>query len=293
MGDKELAEAAVRRAYLADGALVIITLIWGSTFITVKGAIQGVGPFEFLALRFGIACLALFVLFHGRLGRLGPSGLRGGAIIGVCLFVGYALQTVGLQHTTASRSAFITGLAVLVVPLLAFALLRQRIGTGVALGVVLATVGLWLLSSDGEMAFGQGELLTIVGAVAFAAHIVAIGAYAPRFDPIGLAIVQTGVTAALSAPFCLGLEWPPVVPTQEVWLAIAFTGLVASAFVLGAQTSIQRFTTPSHAALIFSLEPVFAGLFAYFLGGELLGASGILGGALIVGGMVVAELRRN
>jgi drug/metabolite transporter (DMT)-like permease len=214
-------------------------------------------------------------------------------VIGVFLLLGYALQTAGLQFTTASKAGFITGLSILIVPILALVFLRHRIGCGIVAGVALASVGMYLLSFTGDARFNVGDLLVLGCAVAFAAHIVSISAYAPRYDPIALSIVQTGFVAVVATLLSAGTEQPPLaLAPPAAWLGALYTGLIGTAAVLGVQTSIQRFTTPSHAALIFSLEPVFAALFAWALVGETLGATGLLGGALILGGMIVAELKR-
>ena len=278
--------------YGADAALVAVTLVWGSTFIVVKDGLAGVGPFEFIALRFGIACLALTLGFRGRLRSLDGPAWRAGLVIGGFLFLGYAFQTTGLLYTTASRAGFITGLSVLIVPIFARAVLGQRVGRGVLIGVGFSTVGLWFLSADGSFTFGFGDLLVLGCAVAFAAHIVSISAYAPRHDPIGLAIVQTGVVAILATAIAVGLERHFAMPAGISLFAALYTGLLGSAAVLGIQTSVQRFTSASHAALIFSLEPVFAAIFAFLIAGERLGPVGLLGGALILAGMVAAELWR-
>ncbi|HEX5416208.1 MAG TPA: DMT family transporter [Chloroflexota bacterium] len=282
----------IETPYGADAALVGVTLVWGSTFIVVKDGLTGIGPFEFIALRFGIACLALALAFIGRLRALDRAAWRAGLIIGCFLFLGYAFQTSGLLYTTASRAGFITGLSVLIVPMLARAVLGQPVGRGVLVGIGFSTAGLWFLSADGSFAFGFGDLLVLGCAVAFAAHIVSISAYAPRHDPIGLAIVQTGVVAVLAGAITLGVEGHPVVPVGSALSAATYTGLLGSAAVLGIQTSVQRYTSASHAALIFSLEPVFAAIFAFIIAGERLGPAGLLGGALILAGMVAAELWR-
>ncbi len=283
--------ADVGKARTADGALLAITLIWGSTFVVTKGALGGIGPFEFLALRFGLAFIALALIFHRRLLSFSFGELRAGALIGLWLLAGYVLQTVGLQYTSASRAGFITGLSVLAVPLIACILLRQRLGIGVGIGVALATAGLWFVSFNGEVAFGPGDLLVLGCAFAFACHIVAVGVYAIRYDPLKLTIVSIGVVAVatgLATPF---MEAPLVTPAASVWLAIAYNGLIATALLLGIQTAAQQFTTSTRAAVIFSLEPVSAAIFAYWLAGDAFGPQGILGGALIVAGTMVAELK--
>jgi drug/metabolite transporter (DMT)-like permease len=281
-----------RRAYLADAALVGVTLVWGSTFVVVKTALGGASPFEFVALRFAIAFIALAVIFYRRIFRLSGAELRAGALIGVFLFLGYGFQTLGLQFSTAARAGFVTGLSVLIVPPFAYLALRHRVGRGVVAGIALAAVGMYLLSFDGPITVGVGDVLVFCCAVAFAAHIVSISVYAPRFDPIRLAIVQTGFVAVLASVVAVVSERPLGAPSSAAWIAAGYTGIVGTAAVLGVQTSVQRFTSPAHAALIFSLEPVFAALFAYIVVGETLGPAGWLGGALILGGMLVAELRR-
>jgi drug/metabolite transporter (DMT)-like permease len=282
-----------RREYLADASLVLVTLVWGSTFVVVKEALVSIGPFEYVALRFGVAFLVLAALFQRRVRRLGAAGRQAGLVIGGFLFLGYALQTSGLPDTTAGRAAFITGLSVVLVPLFASRLLHQPVGPGLRLALVLAPLGLWLLSFDGEMSLHLGDLLVFGGAVAFAGHIVAISAYVPQYDPLALAVVQVGVVAVLAAGTALVLEHPLPAPTTGVALSAGYTGVVGSALVLGVQTSVQRFTSASHTALIFTLEPVFAAAFAYVLAGETLGPRGWLGGALILGAMLVAELKRS
>jgi drug/metabolite transporter (DMT)-like permease len=273
--------------------LVGVTLVWGSTFVVVKDALTDVGPFEFVAMRFGIAFLTLLLVGRGRLRGLGRLGLRAGLVIGIFLLLGYALQTTGLQFTTASKAGFITGLSILIVPVLAFAILRHQIGPGIIAGVALACAGMYLLSFTGGASFTLGDVLVLGCAVAFAAHIVSISAFAPRYDPIALSIVQTGFVAIIAAAISAVAERQPLPPAASVaWAPALYTGIVGTAAVLGVQTTIQRFTTPSHAAIIFSLEPVFAALFAWMLVGETLGTNGLIGGGLILTGMVVAELKR-
>lgn len=281
-----------RRAYLADLGLVGITVIWGSTFVVIKGALSGTGPFEFVALRFVIAFVALAAIFHHRLRRLERGQLWAGLIIGLFLFAGYALQTAGLQFTTASTSAFITGLCVVMVPIVAYVALGQRVGRGVVLAVMLAPIGLWLLTEGQHTSFGIGELLTLGCAGAFAAHITSISAYAARYDAIGLAIVQVGVVAALATIVTLVVEPPIAIPSEAALSGAFYTGLLGSALVLGVQTRIQQYTTATHAALVFSLEPVFAAIFAFAFAHETLGTAGLIGAAILVGATVIAEVKR-
>jgi drug/metabolite transporter (DMT)-like permease len=287
-----LAERSARRAYLADGALAVVTLIWGSTFVVVKDALLGIGPFTFLALRFGVAFVVLVVLFHRQARRLGPDGLRAGVLIGVLLALGYAFQTVGLRWTSASRAGFITGLSVVIVPLLAFLVLKQRRERLVLLGVGLATLGLWLLSADSASSLGVGDLLVFGCALAFAGHIVAIGAFAAKHEPLGLAVVQVGVVAVIASGAAVFFEAPVRLPPNSAVTAALYTGVLATAAAYAIQNSAQRFASPTHTALIFTLEPAFAAAIAWVVAGETLGLAGLAGGVLILSGMVIAEVRR-
>jgi drug/metabolite transporter (DMT)-like permease len=274
-----------------DLLLMLVALIWGSTFIVVQDSVRLTGPFTFLTLRFGIAALALAIMFRRRLVRLTRGEITSGAVIGVFLFAGYALQTLSLQLTTSSKVGFLTGLYVVMVPPLALVVLGQRPGRRAVIGVVLATLGLALLSlrDNLDLAFGWGEALALGGAAGFAAHIVAISKFAPRADPINLALVQIAVTAGLSAGVAPLVGEPLVGPPAAVWGAALFLGLVATAFALVVMNRVQQFTSSTRATLIYALEPVFAGIFGY-LAGETLSLPAWIGCGLILAGMVSAEV---
>ncbi|MBC7234341.1 MAG: DMT family transporter [Chloroflexi bacterium] len=282
-----------RRQLWADLLLLLVTLIWGSTFTMVKNAVSDYPVLPFLALRFALATLALLPLGWRRLRSLGWRGWGAGALIGLFLFAGYALQTMGLQYTSASKAGFITGLSVVIVPILSTVVLRpaQRPNASSILGVLLATVGLALLSLTQELNITRGDLLVLFCAFSFALHIVSISAFAPRHDPIALTIVQVAtVTLASGTSSLFTLEgWP--LPRPSTWFAAAFTGVLATALAFGLQTAVQRFTTPTHTALIFAAEPVFAALFGVLLAGDVLTVRHLVGGALIVIGTIVSEIR--
>lgn len=275
-----------------DLLLGLVTLIWGGTFLTVQGGVRLIGPFEFLLVRFGLAAVVLALLFPRRLARLTRRDLGAGAVVGCLLFAGYSAQTLALQLTSSSKTGFLTGLNVVIVPVLAFVALRQRPGRRALAGVALATVGLALLSLNDALDWqvGPGEVLAVICAICFAGHVVAISRFAPRADTINLALVQIAVTAVLS-----GMATPLhgeafVAPPAAVWQAAAFLGIVATAFALVVMNGVQQFTTSAHAALIYALEPVFAGLFGY-LAGETLSGPALIGCGLIFAGMVAGEWR--
>lgn len=287
--------APVRRSLLsrqvvADLSLLLVTAIWGTTFVIVKEAVAVVPPLTFIALRFTLATVAMAALFGRRLRGFGWREYAAGALIGVFLFAGFVLQTLGLQLTSASTAGFITGLSVVLVPFVGYFALGQRPGTGALVGVAAATVGLALLSLGDDLSLGPGDALVLGCAVAFALHIVAVGRFAPRIDALALTLVQLAVVCALSWPSALALERPTVPMTLEFWLVLVFVGVVATGLVFAIQNAAQRFTSPTHTALIFTMEPVFAALFARLWLAEELGPRAAVGAVLILGGMLAADL---
>ncbi len=290
-----------RRQLRADLVLLLVTAVWGATFVMVKDAVASSSVFVFLAIRFGLASAAMLPLLRWPhlTRRFIPSPLSNsltrsssaaGALLGLLLFASYAFQTSGLQYTTPTRTAFITGLSVVLVPLLAALFWRKMVQPAAIVGVLLATTGLALLSLSADFSVSRGDLLVLGCAVCVALHILTTGVFAPRSDPIRLTAVQLLTVAVLSGLFALLWERPLALPSSSVWFAAAFTGLLASSFAFGAQTVAQRFTSATHTALIFVTEPVFAALFSFVMGRETLTSRAWLGCGLILAGMLTAEL---
>jgi drug/metabolite transporter (DMT)-like permease len=276
-------------AYRWELALVGVTAVWGSTFVLVRDAVAQVPPFAFIAYRF-LAAAVLLAVLRPRLATGGQPGLlAAGAAAGLALFAGYGFQTVGLQYTTASNAGFITGLAVVLTPLLAGLLLRQPPGRWPVTGAALAAAGLALLSLQ-RLEVRRGDALVLGCAVAFAAHILLLGRFAPRFSSYRLAVVQLGTAGVLALAWA-GVAGDLVVPASaEVWIALVITSVAASAGAFLIQTRAQREVSPTRTAVILTMEPVFAGLFGFLLAGERLSGRGWLGAGLILAGMLVAEL---
>jgi drug/metabolite transporter (DMT)-like permease len=269
-------------------ALVGVTAIWGSTFVVVKDAVEKVPVTDFLTWRFGIAALVMLLVRPRSVAALGPAGRRAGTLVGVALGVGYLAQTVGLQHTSAAVSGFITGMFVVLTPLGSALLLRSRVPGSAWAAVALATVGLALLSLHG-FSVGYGELLTLGCAAAFALHIVGLGRWASSYDAFGLAVVQLLTTAVLCA--AVAVPGGLVVPHDaSVWGALAITSLGATAVAFVVQTWAQAHLAPTRAAVIMTMEPVFSGIFAVLLAGEVLGLRTLLGAALVLAAMLLTEL---
>jgi drug/metabolite transporter (DMT)-like permease len=278
------------RRWQADLTLGIIALIWGGTFVLVQNALDSVGPMTFVAGRFAVASLVLIGLFARRLRRSSRAEMLAGGLIGVWLAGGYTFQTIGLQYTTTAKTGFITGLSVVIVPALSTTLLRRPPGRSAVTGIMAATVGLGFLSLDRHLRIQSGDLWVLAGAFMFALHLVTVARFTPHFDSIRLAIAQIVAVMVLSTGSAAAFETPTLDLPLEAWAAITFMGVVATALVFTVQIYVQRFTTPTHTALLFSLEPVFAAFFGWWLANEHLGKEELLGCGLILAGMLVAEL---
>jgi drug/metabolite transporter (DMT)-like permease len=273
---------------LALVALVLVTAVWGVTFVQVKDAVELYPLFGFLAVRFAIASAVLAVPAAGRLRTLGRPGWLAGGALGLLLATGYGLQTAGLERTTVSSAGFITGLYVVFTPLLALLLFRTRVGGAVWIGVALAVVGLAMLSGIGA-GDPLGDLLVLLGSAAYSVQIVLMERYAPRHDPV--AFTQAELLAAFAgfAVVAVALGQVEVPRGWTVWGALLVTGIFASALAFLVQTWAQRRTSATRTALAFALEPVWAGFFGFWLAGDRLGALGWGGCAVIMAGIVVAE----
>lgn len=281
----------------ADAALAFVAIIWGSTFVIVKQALADVSTLYFLFLRFALATVCLLVLFTPAFRKMPwrdmSRGLGGGAAAGLFLWLGYILQTVGLKYTTAGNSGFLTGLYIVLVPLIGAAILRKRPSGREVLGITIATAGMSVMtlpSLAATFTMNRGDLLTVGCAIAFALHLLTVGYYSQRLKTEALALGQIACAALLSA-LSLRLEPLRVTWSRAVWIAIILTSIFATAAAFALQTWAQRSTTPTRTALIFALEPVVALLTAVSLGGEVLTPYAVAGGALILAGILAVELK--
>lgn len=279
-----------RTTRLATLVLLAMTACWGSTFFLIKDLQDRISALDFLAVRFPIATVALFLIFPRALAALSAESRRRAVVLGVLYAGGQVLQTVGLAHTAASVSGFITGMYVVCTPLLAAALLRTRIGVLTWVAVALAMAGIGVLTlQPGGLAFGYGETLTLVAAVIYALHIVGLGAWSRPEEAMGMSIVQLAVISVVcligAAPD--GIE----LPSRGVdWLSVLYMAVFAGALAMAGQTWAQAHLPPTRSAIIMSMEPVFASFFAVLAGGESLTARLLLGGAMVVSAMLIAEL---
>jgi len=280
----------------AELTLVGTTVVWGTTFVVVKSALTEVSPVLFLALRFSVAALALIAVSfsYERWRGIGRKGMVPGIAAGCLLFVAYVFQTMGLELTTPSKSAFLTGLSIPMVPLASSLVYRNRPRAIEVAGILIASFGMALMTLPaGSFGMSRGDLFSVLCAVVFALHIVVVSHYSPMIGFETIALMQV-VTAAL-----LGIvsfrSFGPVRfhATAGVAAAVLITGLLATALAFTAMAWSQQYTTASRAALIFALEPVIAWLTSYVLTGEAMSGRGKTGAVLILGGVLLVELRRG
>jgi drug/metabolite transporter (DMT)-like permease len=285
------------RRWQADLALASIAFIWGATFVVVKRALLDISALYFLSVRFALAAVCLLLIFLPAFKRTPPAdiwrGLRGGATAGLFLWLGFVLQTLGLKYTSAGNSGFLTGLYIVLVPLISAAVYRRWPFARELFGICIATAGMVVLtmpSMNRTFQMNKGDLLTIGCAVAFAFHLLVLGYYSQRqrFEAVALGQI---VCAAVLSGISLSWEAPQAVWSTAVISAILITAVLATALAFALQTWAQQYTTPTRTALVFALEPVFALATAVSAGGEALTMSAVAGGALILMGILTVELK--
>lgn len=274
---------------LARLAVLGSTVIWGSTFVVVQRVLETVPVFHLLTYRFALAALLLLPLLRG---PKSPGILREGLLVGSAVFVGFVLQTAGLLWTTPSRSAFLTGLSVLMTPFLAALLGTYRLRPGPVAGTALAALGLYVLyrPSATSAPFGRGDFLTLGAAVAFALYIVFVERAVRRHSIARMAVLQFAFIAVLSSPSLLLAPPKPAEFQGEALAAVFVLGVFATALAFLGQLYAQRHLTVVEAGVILSSEPVFASALSIGLGVEALSANLVWGGALILAAILLSEL---
>jgi len=273
----------------ADALLIAATLTWGVSFVIVKQALSASTPLAFLSIRFALATLALtpFVDFRAPWSR---GELRGGLLLTLLLATGFACQAVGLQYTTPARSAFIVALSSVLAPLVALIVLRHRTGWMVLIALAIAGVGIYFLTSPDAGGLNRGDLWTMITAVVFGGHIVAVTELSKHYEARRLVWLQiAGTTVGVSIATLL-LEPVRIAWSAGLIAALVFTGVIATALALVWQMRAQRHMSSARASLLLCLEPVVAAVTSWFYWGEELSLTQALGAALIFVGMVLAVL---
>src|ERR1700678_1640284 len=282
----------------ADLALALAALIWGATFVVVKDALADVSVFVYIAVRFALAAAVMALFFWRSLRGLTLASIWAGAQIGFFMFAGYAFQTTGLRFTTPSKAAFITGSSVVIVPLLLALFSKRRVNPWIWSGAIAALAGLYFLTvpPEGLGGLNRGDPIVFGCAVMFAVHMIFIGRYVGQHSVGALAVVQVATTAILASfavPLLAVTGWEPprFVPTGTLIFAILVTAIGSTAIGFSFQTWAQQYTSPTHTAILISLEPVFAAITSWIVAREHLGGRILLGAALIFAGILLAELK--
>ncbi|MCK4241241.1 MAG: DMT family transporter, partial [Candidatus Atribacteria bacterium] len=226
----------------AEIYLLVIVIIWGSTFAIIKGVLDQISPFTFLAYRFFLATLILYLIFWKRIKNIDSKILKKGSLIGIFLFLGYTFQTVGLKYTTATKAGFITGLSVVLVPIIYHFFIKEKINRNSVIGVIFAFIGLWFLNYNSSFSFNFGDFLVLLCAVSFAMHIISVGLYAKKVDYVPLVIIQLATVFVLCLLMAIIFERPALNLSYSfnIWWAIILTGVFATALAFYMQNRFQR-----------------------------------------------------
>ncbi|MBI4549101.1 MAG: DMT family transporter [Ignavibacteriae bacterium] len=280
----------------AEVFLLSITVIWGSTFVITKGLLEENSPLWYTTLRFFLAALLLFLIFPRRILSTSRSAVNSGVILGLFLFIGFALQTIGLLYTTASKSAFFTGMLVVLTPIVHFAaqyflnVRKKPLKVGNIVGVGNAAIGLYLMTSPASGGFTLGDGLTLLCALMFAFYIVYLDSVPTETDKMQLTFVMFFVCGVLGLLCAVSWENIHIQLTDEFIAALLYLTIFATVIAMAVQNRYQGDTTPTRAAVIFALEPVVAAVFAYVVREENIGTLGVIGGMIIISGLLLSEL---
>jgi len=280
------------KEHIADLLLLSVTIFWGSTFIVVKESISMMPTFAFLSIRFWIASILLIVMFSYKLKHLNIDLIIDGIILGIVLFLAYAFQTVALEYEKASVVGFLTGLNVIFTPILSAIMIKKVPSVFSQVGALLAFVGVGMMSFKGGLNLSKGDLLAIICAVFVAIQIVLTDKYSRKHDTYLLTVIEITMIAILSTIVNIVKE-PYLFPQKwNMYLVGSFliTAVFATVYAFIIQNTAQKYTTPTKTAIIFVMEPVFAAVFGYLLGGEVLSLRAYIGAVVMFAGLFIAEV---
>jgi drug/metabolite transporter (DMT)-like permease len=288
-----------------ESALLFTTVIWGGTFAIIKSALGSISPMMFLTFRFSIAAIVFLPFVFGRLKKLDAESIKGGVLLGLLYFGGFAAQTLGLNYTSATKSAFITGTFVIFTPIFQIIIEKKLPGKGNIIGIILVAGGLLFLSSRGahfldvihELGtnFNVGDYLTLICAVFYSLYIVYLDIVSKKIDTLSLVFMQIAVTTAGAIAGIIifqasGIETCKFILNKDVIFAVIYTSILATILTTTLQTKFQKYTTPSKAGIIFSFEPIFASVVAFFLLSEKISNFGLIGCIFIFCGLLISEV---
>ena len=283
-----------KQKILAQLSMVITTMIWGITFVMVKDALNDAPPYMFASLRFGIAFLLGFIYVNKGIKDISDTEMLGGLLCGFCLFVGYAFQNFGLMETTPSKSAFITSVSVILVPIILVLFKIKKVNPRIWVAVVLAIIGLYILLNPTGGGINVGDMLTFGCAISFAVHVIMQHKYLSKGASISkLFLIQIMFVTLFSCISVFLFEDISIHISQRLIIALLVTGILATFVAIMFMVWAQTILGPNQTAVLLSLEPVFAALFSTFFAGEILGIYGWVGGMIVVLGVISSEISFN
>ncbi|MDD3023531.1 MAG: DMT family transporter [Syntrophomonadaceae bacterium] len=278
----------------AEVSMLLVACIWGTTFVIVKNALVEIGPFLFLGIRFIAAFLMLAILSFSDIRRISWATLGYGSLLGVFLLLGYTFQTVGLKYTTSSNAGFITGISVVLVPIIYAILNRKWPDLKTTITILLATAGLYLLSfKTNGFTLAYGDLLVLICAFGFAFHIVFVDRYSHRHNPVAITGIQILFVGVICMIIGLNFETWPRHFSANLVSAIFITSVFATSLAFLLQNAMQKYSTPTRFAIVLTTEPIFAAVAGYLWANEMLSKRAIIGAALILVSMLISILTRK
>jgi len=296
------------KKYLPETLLMLNTIIWGSTFVIVKSALADISPLLFISVRFLFATIILLPFAFKIFKDINRAAFWGGILLGILYFIGFSTQTIGLNYTTATKSAFITGMFIIFTPLFQTLIEKKPPSRGVTIGVILAILGLIFLTSKGDTllsvfseineSFNIGDFFTLICAIVFSLYLVYLDIISKKSDYKPLVFLQISVTGVCGILFSLLFTVWEVEKihfnfSSNLLFAILYTSVLATVITTTIQTMYQKFVTPSVAGIILSFEPIFAALFAFFMLNEKISNFGLIGCLLIFCGLLISEIYKK
>lgn len=284
----------MKKEIIADIALLLVAASWGLNFVITKNALASISPFLYLGIRFLLASVLMIAIFFKNIKHIKLEDIKGGLIIGLFISIGFITQTVGLLYTTPSKSGFITGSNVVMVPFIAYFITKEFPGWHQVIGAIVTFAGLGMISLSENLTINYGDILTFTCAIAFALQIAFTEYYVKRANSLNITMVQMTTVGIITMVMSVFLEQPASqVLTADVWGAIAFGAIVCSAIAFSVQNTAQKYTSSTHAAVILSTESVFAGLFSFLFWKEPITLKTLIGFTLIFTGILITELSKT
>lgn len=278
------------KKWMAIGGLVLVTVIWGGGFVASDMALESLTPFQIMTVRFLMAAVLMGLISFRSLNHITKEEIRAGGLMGVALFAAFSLQIIGLQYTTPSKNAFLTALNVVIVPFIAFLVLKKKIPGKVLIGAVMAVVGVALLSLDGDLTLSIGDLLTLLCAVGFAFQIFFTGEFVKKYRATVLNFLQMATAFLLSVIFMAASGQMEFQVTTQGWLSVIYLGVVSTTICYLLQTACQKYVDETKAAIILSMESVFGTLFSMLILHEVLTFRMFAGCGIILAAVIIANL---